>query len=225
VAAARREAGQAFPIYITVVAGLLFLAFAYFAVGQAAVARNSGQGAADAAALAAVMEARGELRDGLLEGLLAPESREDILDGHLPGASGGCAEAQELAARNGADLHDNDGDGVSCRREAWPEPGFTVEIRTRGTVGDSIVPGTEDQHVEASATAVIEPRCRLSPSSEEEPPSGEEGEEDPEEDEDGGDEKKPRLELRCDGEDLIIDPEDDDFFLDPADLFSVHLAE
>jgi hypothetical protein len=37
------DAGQAFPIYIVVVGGLLFLAFAYFAVGQAAANRNGAQ--------------------------------------------------------------------------------------------------------------------------------------------------------------------------------------
>jgi hypothetical protein len=39
----RADAGQAFPIYITVVAGLLFLALAYLAVGQAAATRSEAQ--------------------------------------------------------------------------------------------------------------------------------------------------------------------------------------
>ncbi|MEK8172388.1 hypothetical protein NKH77_33525 [Streptomyces sp. M19] len=34
-----QDAGQAFPIYITAVAGLLFLALAFFAVGQAGATR------------------------------------------------------------------------------------------------------------------------------------------------------------------------------------------
>ncbi|MGV9241848.1 pilus assembly protein TadG-related protein, partial [Streptomyces nigra] len=54
----RGDTGQAFPIYITVAAGLLFLAFAYLAVGQAAANRNGAQTAADAAALAAALDTR-----------------------------------------------------------------------------------------------------------------------------------------------------------------------
>ena len=57
------DSGQAFPIYITVVGGLLCLALAYFAVGQAAVNRNGAQSAADAAALAAALNTRDELAD------------------------------------------------------------------------------------------------------------------------------------------------------------------
>ena len=52
------DAGQAFPIYITVVGGLLFLALAYFAVGQATVNRGGAQTAADAASLAAAQYVR-----------------------------------------------------------------------------------------------------------------------------------------------------------------------
>jgi len=59
----RGDAGQAFPIYITVVAGLLFLAFAYLAVGQAAANRNGAQTAADAAALAAAQDTRDQLAE------------------------------------------------------------------------------------------------------------------------------------------------------------------
>jgi len=41
-----------------VIAGLLFLAFAFFAVAQAGTVRNGGQSAADAAALAAAQDDR-----------------------------------------------------------------------------------------------------------------------------------------------------------------------
>lgn len=57
----RGDAGQAFPIYVVMVAGLLFLAFAFFAVGKASATRNEAQGAADAAALAAAQDARDTL--------------------------------------------------------------------------------------------------------------------------------------------------------------------
>jgi hypothetical protein len=63
------DAGQAFPIYITAVAGLLFLALALFAVGQAGATRNGGQTAADAAALGAAEDFRAQLRKGLLDAI------------------------------------------------------------------------------------------------------------------------------------------------------------
>lgn len=210
----RREAGQAFPIYITVVAGVLFLALAYFAVGQAAVARTGAQSAADAAALAAAMDARDQLGEDLLDSLLDPDSWEDLLEGKGFGTTRACAAAQYLAAQNDADVYDNDGDGVGCERVDWPGHGFTVEVRTRGTVGDSIVPGTERKHADATATAVLEPRCQLKPHPSEGKPPPKDGKG-----------KKPRLELICDGEPLAIDPKDDEFVLDPSDLFSVHLKD
>ncbi|MFR9754681.1 pilus assembly protein TadG-related protein [Streptomyces sp. TR06-5] len=211
----RREAGQTLPIYLTVVVGVLFLALAYFAVGQAAVARDGARSAADAAALAAAKDARGQLGEGLLDSLLDPDSWEDLLAGRGFGTTRACAAAQRFAAQNDAELHDTDGDGLACRRVDRPDAGFTVEVRSRNPVGDSIVPGTENDHAEAAATAVLEPRCRLkSPPPGGRPPGGDEKE------------KKPKLlELRCHGgRDLVLDPEDEDLFLDPADLFSVHLT-
>lgn len=68
----RSDQGQAFPIYIAMVAGLLFLAFAFFAVGKASVTRNGAQGAADAAALAAAQQARDEIGPAFLGVLLLP---------------------------------------------------------------------------------------------------------------------------------------------------------
>ena len=80
-----RDDGQAFPIYITVVGGLLFLAFAYFAVGQAAVNRNGAQTAADAAALAAAQEARDQLA-GQPGGRVAVAGEEVAVRGHVAAA-------------------------------------------------------------------------------------------------------------------------------------------
>lgn len=217
------DAGQAFPIYITVVAGLLFLAFAYFAVGQAAAARNGAQGAADAAALAAARDARDQLRDGLLAGLRRPDTWQDILEGKGLGSTGACAEAQRFAVKNRADVVDNDADGDGgCEPLQWPENGFTVEVRTRYVTGDSVIPGTEDQHAEARATAVVEPLCRF------DPPDGHRGHgrggnEDPNPDE-SEDHEKRILGLACDGVDLVVDPRNPGSFPDAADLFSVHLA-
>ncbi|MGP4002720.1 pilus assembly protein TadG-related protein [Streptomyces sp. 8N706] len=202
------DAGQAFPIYITVVAGLLFLAFAYFAVAQAADRRSGAQTAADAAALAASQDARDQLREGLLDSLLNPEAWDGLVNGQGVEFETACAEAQSFAARNDADLVD-----PGCERV---DDGFTVTVETRGTVGDSIVPGTEKKHAQATATAVIEPRCRVKPdhSDDDKPAKGK-----------GKGTEKPRLELDCDDQDWVIDPENGDPPPDPADLYSVHLKD
>ncbi|MBD0422925.1 hypothetical protein H0H10_27850 [Streptomyces sp. TRM S81-3] len=145
----RNDAGQAFPIYITVVAGLLFLAFAYFAVGQAAATRNEARTAADAAALAAAQETRDHLADHWLENVLKPDLWQDIFDGIGPTGKP-CARAAQLAAQNDARLEDCDPKGLLA---------YTVAVETNEPVGDTIVPGTEDKKARDSATAVIEPRC------------------------------------------------------------------
>lgn len=85
-------------------------------------------------------------------------------------------------------------------------PGFRAEIETTYTVGDSILPGTESQHAKANATAIVKPRCDVTPSA------------DPEK----------IVEFDCDGgESFEIDP--DDFvpgdLPDASVLFSVHLAD
>lgn len=75
------DRGQAFPIYVVALVGLLFAALALFVVGQASVTRSNAQGAADAAALAAARDARDHLLPGLDLALLKPEEWEDVLGG------------------------------------------------------------------------------------------------------------------------------------------------
>jgi putative Flp pilus-assembly TadE/G-like protein len=215
------DSGQAFPIYITVVAGLLFLAFAYFAVGQAAATRNGAQTAADAAALAAAQDAREQLRKGWLEVILDPAEWDDFLEGKKFGKGAACQEAGSFAAKNDAELVE----GVEgCDRLAWwdgGEEGFTVKVRTLGTIGESVIPGTEDKHAIAKAKAVIKPRCTF----EAPQPPGREETGKPGEGEDDDDKgKEPILGLFCDGKPWKIDP------LEPklpsaADLFTVRLAD
>ncbi len=145
------DQGQAFPIYVVVVAGLLFAAFAFFAVGQAAVTRSDAQGAADAAALAAAREARDHLVPGLDLAALKPKDWEDVLGGKRLDLNGEtCEQAALFAAKNDAT--------ATCTGKALS---FTVEAKTNGTVGRSVIPGTDTMHGTASATAVIEPRCHL----------------------------------------------------------------
>ncbi|MEW2564661.1 pilus assembly protein TadG-related protein [Streptomyces griseorubiginosus] len=196
---AHGDAGQAFPIYITVVGGLLLLAFAYLAVGQAAANRNSAQTAADAAALAAALDTRDALTDEWVQNVLDPTKWQEIFNGGgVP--FDGCARADQLAAQNDAT--------VQCApHPEWSPPGYKVVSRTNQSVGDSIVPGTENQHSTESATAVIEPRCEF-----ELPGTG----------------ADPAVlpKLMCeDGVDWTLDPQHLTDLPKPEDLFDVHLAD
>ncbi|MBX9423186.1 hypothetical protein K4902_12405 [Streptomyces lateritius] len=196
---------------MAVVAGLLFLAFAYFAVGQAAFTRNSAQTAADAAALAAANDARNQLREGWLEVILDPDRWDGFLAGEAYESSSACESAADFASRNEAALS-----GSRCEPLSSGDNGFRVTVRTTSGEPD---PAT------ASAEAVIEPRCTFEeqepepsseppPSPSSPPPSGE-----PEEEEPG-----PILGLACDGEPWEIDPEDPRL-PSAADLFTVRLSE
>ncbi|MFI9821670.1 pilus assembly protein TadG-related protein [Streptomyces sp. NPDC052013] len=191
------DAGQAFPIYITVVGGLLFLAFAYFAVGQAAANRNDAQTAADAAALAAAQDRRDQLAGAWEQNILDPTKWQDIFDGEGLNLDPSCWRADQLAAQNDAT--------VTCA-PAGPLA-YTVEATTEEPVGDSIVPGTENKYSKESATAVIEPRCEF----------------DLQGWEAGGD-TLPLL--TCKGEPWKLDPKGPkDLLPKPEDLFDVHLAD
>lgn len=145
----RGDAGQAFPIYVVMVAGLLFLAFAFFAVGKASALRNGSQGAADAAALAAAQRARTEMGPGFIASLPANTLELFLRSPFAPA----CAEAQRLASANRADT-----------RGCYPVYGYlrdrvTVEVEGRKAVDSSVIPGTEDTFAKAKATALIEFRC------------------------------------------------------------------
>jgi hypothetical protein len=151
------------------VAGLLTVALLLFVFAQAAVTRSSAQSAADAAALAAAQEARDRLFDRFGEGL-ADEDADlgAILEGDDFATGSACDAAARLAAANDATIED-------CRVADGGVPGYSVRVGTRGTVGDSLLPGTENEHAYATATAVIATRCEVT----------EEDEDDQEEDQGG----------------------------------------
>lgn len=193
------DAGQAFPIYITVVGGLLFLAFAYFAVGQAAVNRNGAQTAADAAALAAAQDTRDQLAGVWAKNVLDPTKWQGIFNGD-GAVLDGCRRAQQLATQNDATVVPG-----SCRPTLVPLS-YTVYVKTDKPVGESIVPGTESHYAHAHATAVIEPLCQF------EPPAA-----------DAGGDVLPRLSCRDRNWDL--DPKHLTDLPGPEDLFDVHLAD
>ncbi|WP_121748965.1 pilus assembly protein TadG-related protein [Streptomyces sp. E2N166] len=191
------DTGQAFPIYITVVGGLLFLAFAYFAVGQASANRNGAQTAADAAALAAAQDTRDQLAEVWVNDIGDPTRWQSIFEGDVAGLGPSCWRGEQLAARNDARV-------LSCNPEGLL--GFAVEVETDRPVGDSIVPGTEDKRSRASATAVIEAECTF-----ELPSEAAEGDALPQ--------------LTCGEEQWDLDPENPGDLPKPEELFDVHLAD
>lgn len=146
----RGDRGQAFPIYVVVVTGLLFAALAFFVVGMAGDTRSSAQGAADAGALAAARDARDTLFGPIDMAALTPADWEGILQGDRLKAAGACDAAVEFAGLNDA--------SAECVANL---PEFTVTVSTNGTVGESVIPGTASMHGKATAKAVIEPRCTL----------------------------------------------------------------
>ncbi|MFI9721728.1 pilus assembly protein TadG-related protein [Streptomyces sp. NPDC052396] len=154
-----REAGQALPIYLTAVAGLLFLAFAFFVVAQVAVVRNGSQSAADAAALAAARDAREQLRGRLINQLSVPPSWPALVQGVGLVDPAACQQARSFAARNRSDALAGD---EGCHPIPGPRTGFGVKVRARKGIGSTLLP-IEDKHAEAKATAVIRPRCVLLP--------------------------------------------------------------
>ncbi|MFI1162521.1 pilus assembly protein TadG-related protein [Streptomyces sp. NPDC020801] len=193
------DAGQAFPIYITVVGGLLFLALAYFAVGQAAVNRNGAQTAADAAALAAAQDTRDQLAGEWTKNVLDPTKWQDILEGNGQALQPSCRRAYELANQNDAHILGSDG----CIPNLL---GYTVRVETNKPMGDSVVPITSTKHSKASATAVIQPLCKFKPLAA-----------------NAGTDVLPRL--KCKNRYWDLDPKHLTDLPKPQDLFDVHLAD
>ncbi|WP_405529345.1 pilus assembly protein TadG-related protein [Streptomyces avidinii] len=211
VTARARDEGQAFPIYVVAVTGLLFAAFAFVVVGMAGATRSDAQGAADAAALAAAREARDNAFEGMNPLTLTQGDWEKILSGDRLVALGACAKADTFAAMNGAT--------AVCEANI---PEFKVSVTTNGTIGDSVIPGSEGIHGKAEAKAVIEPRCSLKPGpapsptpSPTPPPGG------------GGAGTPPSVEFRCKGGvALTFDPTKPGSLTQLARrLFSVRLAD
>lgn len=204
--------------------GLLFVALAFFAVGQAEDSRNGTQTAADAAALGAAKDARDGMGPQFLDALRAGDLEliQDLLDGKEL-RSGHCAAASSYAERNGARVQE-------CVRVHDPA-GYRVDVRSEDSIGDSVIDGTEDKHAVATATAVIEPRCALSPRQEdptEEPdgdPSSPADEEDEDEDEGDSEEEPGPVTFDCDEGGLSLDPGDPELDLDLGDLFVIRLTK
>ncbi|MFF9684972.1 pilus assembly protein TadG-related protein [Streptomyces sp. NPDC014623] len=213
----RSEAGQAFPIYIVMVAGLLFLAFAFFAVGKASATRNGAQGAADAAALAAAQQARDEMGPLFLGALLLPGGLNDFFGNHYISGEP-CNQAQRFAAENRADVV-----GGCMWNSGFQRDEVTVRVKSRNTVGDTVIPGTETTHATAEATAVIEFRCNWNPA---EKPDADTSPQ-PDETEDDKEETPGPISFDCDDRNHFeIDPLHPDPWAELGKmLFAVHLTD
>ncbi|MGD3107906.1 pilus assembly protein TadG-related protein [Streptomyces sp. YGL11-2] len=216
----RRDAGQTLPIYIVAIGGLLFLALAFFAVGQAAATRNGAQTAADAAALAAGQKYREELGTSFLDALRNstgdPTAWQDLLNGRGAPSAAACRSADWYAGRNDAAVS-------SCTPDSWPTS-FAVTVKTRNTVGRSVIPGTEDEHAAARAKAIVEPRCTLGAPT---PPPGTlpAPTPTPTPTGDGKGTGSAPITLTCDGKGWTLDPAHLRALPAAADLFSVRLAQ
>ncbi|KAB8165191.1 hypothetical protein FH609_016510 [Streptomyces sp. 3MP-14] len=178
------------------ITGLLTVAFLFFVFAQAAVTRASGQSAADASALAAAREARDHLYEGFLDALgNEDEDPGDILDGDWTRTDAPCdVAAPRFAERNGAVV-------TSCVPDE-SDTSYTVRVRTSEPVGESMLPGTENEYGEAEATAVVRGLCSLT------------------------EEEEDRVELSCDeNRDWSFDPGDEDELPDARDIFRVYLED
>ncbi|ARQ68859.1 hypothetical protein [Streptomyces marincola] len=180
------------------VTGLLLVAFMFFVFARAAVLRNGGQSAADAAALAATHEARDRLYERFLDaiGEDADEDAdlEDILDGDDFEVGSACGEAApRLASSNDA--------GIESCGVASGRAGYTVRVATTETVGDTVIPGTESQRAYAGATAVLEGLCQVAS------------------------EEPDLVELECEDGDWSFDPADEEELPEARDLFRVSLED
>ncbi|MCX5142542.1 pilus assembly protein TadG-related protein [Streptomyces sp. NBC_00338] len=153
----KSEAGQAAPLYITAVTGLLFLALIFFAFGEADVKRSGAQTAADSSALALAKESRS---------LMELDLKAHITDRafyisafNLPFLQGYtiCPKAAGFAASNGASLEGCDGPTVKGR---W---GFHVAVRSNKPVTANLVPGAKGKRARTKATAIVESRCKFVP--------------------------------------------------------------
>lgn len=176
-------------------AAFLFLAFAYFAVGQATVARNGAQTAADAAALGAALEARDSIRDEFLAALEGGDvdALKELVAGDTINDAGACAAAGGYADDNHADV-------TSCPGANVPLS-YSVGIQAQGSVGKSVIEGTDTVFATAHATAVIDPLCVF--------------------DHKDGD----AFVFTCEDGAVTVDPTADGFELQLSEFFSVHLSE
>ncbi|MGW2593274.1 pilus assembly protein TadG-related protein [Streptomyces sp. NPDC001515] len=154
----RSEAGQAAPLYITAVTGLLFLALIFFTFGEADVKRNGAQSAADASALAAAKQSRSlmklELKAMVMDRVFYTKVFNTPFGGS--GIGGGCWKAYEFAEHNNATVD-------SCGPPMSGDWGARVAVRGKTPMTAKLVSGAKGKRAKSHATAVVESRCKFIP--------------------------------------------------------------
>ncbi|MFE7117465.1 hypothetical protein ACFU99_18830, partial [Streptomyces sp. NPDC057654] len=155
-----------------------------------------------------------QLLDGFLKEIGDEKARADWLSGRGADRFLACDAAGAFAAKNDAEVNTCD------PAPDFTSTAFTVKVTSLGSVGRSVVPGTENRKAYARAKAVVEPRCALAPDVPGHDAEGRDGDS-------GADDKgkSPLIELICDGRPLSIDPEKPDPLPRAQDLFTVRLAD
>ncbi|MEV0574012.1 pilus assembly protein TadG-related protein [Streptomyces sp. NPDC050392] len=152
----KSEAGQAAPLYITAVTGLLFLALVFFAFGEADVKRNGAQTAADATVLAAAKDSRRLLKLDLMANVMDRGFYTEVFNTPYVGMDG-CSMAASFGARN-------DATDVECQPVSDMRWGYHVDLKSRKSMSANLVPGTEGKKAKAEAVAVLDNRgCKFVP--------------------------------------------------------------
>ncbi|MFE6978863.1 pilus assembly protein TadG-related protein [Streptomyces sp. NPDC057682] len=150
----RNEAGQAAPLYITAVTGLLFLALIFFAFGEGDVKRNGAQSAADSAALAAAKESRSLLKLDLKAHVMDRAYYIAVFNAPFVGFDG-CVNAMSFAAQNDSTAR--------CRGLYDGRWGYHVVAKSNKRMTANLVPGVKGKRAEAEATSAVINRCKFVP--------------------------------------------------------------
>ncbi|WNI22771.1 pilus assembly protein TadG-related protein [Streptomyces sp. ITFR-16] len=195
----KHENGQAAPLYVTAVTGLLFLALVFFAFGEADVQRNGAQSAADASALAAAKQSRSLMSLQLKANVMNRAFYIAAFNAPFLGGVNGCGNAYDFAGRNDARI-------TMCRPLYDGRWAYRVNLKSDKGMSANLVPRTEGEKAKADATAVVESRCKFIPNPVMTSPS--------------------IGEVICNsGLVWTVSPKDLATMPDMADLFSVRLAE
>lgn len=173
------------------------LLFLAFALFTVAQAASVRNGGQTAADAAAIGAARAD-RAAFFDGFVDALGDDDEWREWIAGRGDIVAEG---CGEAGHFAGQNDSNIEGCRPvQRQGDLGYAVDVRTRFDSGSSIIPGAGNKTAKASATAVIVPRCEADGDSD-------------------------QIILTCDGEEIAIEPDDDDFDANPADLFDVVLVD
>lgn len=141
----------------------------------------------------------------------ARDDRDRLFEGFLDALGDGDAWQDWLDLTEAVEAHGcdaaadfagrNDSSVTSCEPVLLQsDPGYAVTVETNFDTGETLLPATDNRTATADATAVVQPLCDF----------------------DADDED---IEVTCDGEEFVIDPDGDDIEVEASDLFSVILVD